>query len=86
MVFPHCAPFVDVSLHPGSSAVLGVLCSEFVAGLQIEAVEPNMVGLLLDVVLPRVHPTLNRNLLERCSPLPVFLLLVFFTKGSKERN
>lgn len=46
----HYAPFVDG--HPFLDLVveLGVRCSVFLADLQIEVVEPNMEGQLLDDV------------------------------------
>lgn len=46
----HYVPFVDGSLLADSVVGLGVQSSVFAAGLQIEVVEPNMEGQLLDDV------------------------------------
>lgn len=46
----HYVPFVDGSPLADSVVGLGVQCSVFAAGLQIEVVEPNMEGQLLDDV------------------------------------
>lgn len=50
MAAPHYVPFVDGSPLPDEVDGLGVQSSVFVVGLQIEVVELNMEGQLLDDV------------------------------------